>query len=101
MATGGCARVRAFRRHFNLRSTACGVNSVRFAQTRFGETRDEIFVFRGMDDGWAGLDQPDPIAKAMGDEKYHAFPEKMLADVISRDSNVYRLDKELSCTAPK
>ena len=78
-----------------------GSKSFTFAQTRFGGAREEIYITRGMDGGWASLDQPDPIAKAMGDEKYHAFSEKMMANVVSRDSNVYRLDKDLSYTAPK
>lgn len=80
---------------------AAGAKSFTFAENRFGGARDEIYITRGMDGGWASLDQPDPIAKAMGDEKYRVFLDKVMADVVSRDSNVYRLDKDLSYTAPK
>ncbi len=72
-----------------------GIKTYVFARTRFGGPANEIRSTTGLDN-WADLDQPNPIHKAMGDEKYNAFTEKMNAVLEDYRYEIFRYDAELS-----
>jgi hypothetical protein len=74
---------------------AAGIKNYSFAATRFGGPNGEIRAVTGIQN-WAGFDEPNPIRKAMGDEKYRAFSEKMGALLEDYRYDIYRFDPELS-----
>ncbi len=79
---------------------SAGIKTYVFSVTRMGGPANEIRAATGIEN-WAALDQPNPIRKAMGDEKYRAFSAKM--DTLLEDYryDVYRYDSELSYTPVK
>jgi hypothetical protein len=74
---------------------AAGIKDYSFAATRFGGPNGEIRAVTGIQN-WAGFDEPNPIRKAMGDEKYRAFSEKMGTLLEDYRYDTYRFDPELS-----
>jgi hypothetical protein len=79
---------------------SAGLKSYSFAIARYGAPANEIRASVGLD-SWAELDTPNPIRKAMGDEKYAAFTDKMGALLEDYHYDVYRFDPELSYIAAK
>jgi len=79
---------------------SAGFKSYIFSRARFGAPSNEIHASVGLEK-WADLDQPNPVRKAMGDEKYHAFSEKMGAVLDDYRYEIYRYDPELSYIAAK
>jgi hypothetical protein len=79
---------------------SAGIKTYVFSVTRMGGPANEIRAAMGIDN-WAALDQPNPIRKAMGDEKYRAFSAKMDALLEDYRYDVYRYDSELSYTPAK
>lgn len=79
---------------------AAGVKMYNFSQTRFGAPTNEIRSVTALEN-WAELDNPNPVRKTMGDEKYRAFSEKMNALLEDFSYNIYRYDAELSYVPAK
>jgi hypothetical protein len=79
---------------------SAGIKAYVFAIARYGAPYNQIRASQGFD-SWADLDTPNPIRKAMGDEKYAAFSAKMNALLEDYHYDVYRFDSELSYLAAK
>jgi hypothetical protein len=52
-------------------------------------------------DTWADFDQSNPIRKALGEDKYRTFADKMNTLLEDYRYDVYRFDPELSYIAPR
>jgi hypothetical protein len=79
---------------------SAGMKTYVFAIARYGAPANEIRSTIGLD-GWGDLDQANPIRKAMGDEKFRGFSEKMNSLLEDYGYEIYRYDPELSYTAVK
>lgn len=79
---------------------SAGIKLYAFATTRFGAPANEVRSTTGLD-SWADLDQANPVRKAMGDEKYRAFSDKMGALLDDYRYEIFRYDSELSYIAAK
>ncbi len=79
---------------------SAGIKSYQFAIVRFGAPANELHAATGLD-SWADLDQGNPIRKAMGDDKFRAFTEKMSALLDDYSYEVVRFRPELSYRAEK
>lgn len=79
---------------------SAGIKSYQFAVARFGAPANELHASTGLD-SWADLDQSNPIRKAMGDEKFRAFAEKMNALLDDYRYEVFRYQPPLSYIAEK
>src|SRR5271165_6150531 len=79
---------------------SAGIKNYVFSVTRMGGPANEIRDVTGIDN-WAALDQPNPIRKAMGDEKFRAYSARMNALLEDYRYDVYRYEPELSYTPAK
>jgi hypothetical protein len=79
---------------------SAGIKSYLFATARFGAPASEIHASTGLDT-WADFDQSNPIRKALGDDKYRTFADKMNTLLEDYRYDVYRFDPELSYIAPR
>lgn len=79
---------------------ASGIKSYSFAATRFGGPIGEVRAVTGIEN-WASFDEPNPVRKAMGDEKFRAFSDKMSTLLEDYRYETYRFDPDLSYIAAK
>ena len=72
-----------------------GVQTYSTGRTRFGGPSSEFRSAMGIS-SWAEMDSPPPVQKAMGDEAFKKFQEKLATMVVESDFNVYGYMPELS-----
>ncbi len=92
--------VAAERNEYAPAAKSVGIQAYVFTTTRFGGPNNEIRSSMGLDK-WADLEEQNPIRKAMGDERYRAFSEKMNTLLEDYHYDIYRYDPELSYTPGK
>ncbi len=92
--------IEAERNEYAPAAKAAGIKAYIFSTARFGAPNNQISSSMGIG-SWAEMDSANPIRKAMGDEKYRAFSEKMGTLLEDYRYDVYRLDPDLSYIAAR
>jgi hypothetical protein len=92
--------IAAERNEYAVAVKAAGIKVYQFSVARYGAPANQVRSSMALDN-WADFDSANPVRKAMGDEKYRAFSEKMNALLEDYRYDVYRLDPDLTYIAGK